>query len=145
MMLPAGFLLAMGMGVLPAADITVRPVQDSTTVLRNPAMGFVFYSDLEYGCDFIFNTPNPRLARYADIAYFRTTWARLEPTEGRYLWNEPKVKALIQGLKDKHVGMAFRVMVQDISGTPAWVLKVDAPEGDDRSGAGTRGMGERVR
>ena len=100
---------------------TLRPVADTTAVLRNPAMGFVTYSDLEYGLDFIVN-PNPKFAANTNIAYFRTKWANLEPTEGSHLWKQPKVKALIQSLKAKHIGMAFRVMVQYESSTPAWVL-----------------------
>jgi hypothetical protein len=109
-------------GGLRAEDTTLRPEQDTTTVLHNPAMGFVTYSDLEYSLDFVVN-PNPKFAAQTNVAYFRTKWANLEPTEGNYLWQQSKVQALIQGLKARHIGMALRVMVQYESATPAWVLE----------------------
>lgn len=119
-------LAALTLSGLFAADTVVLPTQDSTTVLRNPAMGFVTYTGCNKGQfdkpEWIFG--NPRTVRYSNILYLRVGWSALEPSEGNYVWmGSASFKALVQGVKDHRFHMAFRVIVQDESGTPSWVTE----------------------
>jgi len=95
-------------------DITVQPEEDQTSVIRNPAMGWVLYADAF--ADF------PQAAEYwesqdpyagsASIFYVRLPWSQLEPQEGVYAWeNDQNFKDLIQGALDRGLKLAFRVYV----------------------------------
>jgi hypothetical protein len=114
-----GVASPVGEAAASADPILIRPTQDTTTVLRNPAMGFVTYSGCNKG---MFDKPewifgNPRISRYASIVYLRVGWSALEPTEGSYAWvNNSSFKTLIQGVKENRFHLAFRVIAQDESG-----------------------------
>jgi hypothetical protein len=110
---------------LRAADTTVRPAPDSSTVLRNPAMGFVTYTGCNKGQfdkpEWIFG--NPRVLSHCNIIYLRTGWESLEPSEGNYAWkNNESFKAMIRGIRDQHCHLALRVIAQDGECAPKWVL-----------------------
>ena len=88
---------------------------DLTTVLKNPAMGWMMY---EEGWSFQGTRHNKsniytpevfweqmeecKAADYANILYIRMLWKDLEPEEGKYAWiyNE-QYKWYIQKAKDK--------------------------------------------
>ncbi len=95
-------------------QITVQPEEDGTSLLRNPAMGWVMYVDAF--ADF------PRAEEYwssqdpyvdsASILYIRLPWSQLEPQEGLYAWeNDQNFKDLVQGALDRGLKLAFRVYV----------------------------------
>ena len=111
---------------------------DLTSVLRNPAMGWMMY---EEGWSF-----NPRLknniytpevfwqqmeecnaAEYSNILYIRMLWRDIEPEEGKYAWiyNE-KYKWYIQKAKDKGLKLAFRIFFH--GGVPDYVFAAGATQ-----------------
>lgn len=122
--------------VVPApAAITHKdfPI-DTTTVFRNPGMGWLMYVE-EYGENF----PNPAeywktVDPYASKAtglYIRVPWSRMEPTEGHYAWNDdPAFKALIAGAKKRGLKLSFRIFVnsRDVhqQATPEFVFDAGA-------------------
>ncbi|WP_430812901.1 MULTISPECIES: hypothetical protein [unclassified Carboxylicivirga] len=104
---------------------------DTTTLLRNPAMGWMLY---EEGASFLEEAKayDPKVfweemdevdaAAYANILYIRVLWKVMEPEEGKYAWQFNKAyqdyirKAEARGLK-----LAFRIFFDN--GTPDWVYE----------------------
>jgi hypothetical protein len=130
----AVLVLAMTSGGLSAADQVILPTADSTTVLHNPAMGFVTYSGCNRGQfdkpEWIFG--NPLVVKYSNIIYIRVGWSALEPSEGNYAWvGNASFKTLVKAIRDHRFRLTFRVIVQDESGTPGWVL--DAVKADGKN------------
>ena len=87
---------------------------DLTTVLKNPAMGWMMYEEgrsfQEHATRSNIDTPEVfwkqmeecKAADYSNILYIRMLWKDLEPEEGKYEWiyNE-RYKWYIQKAKDK--------------------------------------------
>jgi len=97
-----------------AKDITVRPEEDMTSVIRNPAMGWVLYADAFADfpqADEYWRSQDP-YAGSAAIFYIRLPWSQLEPQEGVYAWEyDRNFKDLVQGALDRGLKLAFRVYV----------------------------------
>lgn len=100
--------------VAPASLITVHPAEVGD-VLYNPGMGF---ADFHFG----FDHP-PSLSQYprSTVAYFRWSWADLEPAEGEY--NFQLVDDVIAQARAKGETLAFRIMTEYERGSPAWLLE----------------------
>ncbi|GHH99939.1 DUF4832 domain-containing protein [Neobacillus kokaensis] len=117
-------------GVPPSNYVKVVPKEDETSIIKNPAMGWVVYLE-EFGSPFpdaktFWNQVDPYLEP-ASILYIRVPWSRLEPTEGHYAWNEDEnYQKLIQMALDRGLKLAFRVFVdsQDshMQATPQFVF-----------------------
>ncbi|MBX3235777.1 MAG: DUF4832 domain-containing protein [Nitrospiraceae bacterium] len=92
---------------------TVRP-REVSDLLYNPGMGF---ADFHFG----FGHP-PSAAEYpkTTVAYFRWSWAELEPEEGRY--NFALVDRVISEAKAKGESLAIRIVSEYKTGTPQWLL-----------------------
>ena len=113
-----------------------------TTVLKNPAMGWMMY---EEGWSFQGTRHNKsniytpevfweqmeecKAADCANILYIRMLWKDLEPEEGKYAWiyNE-QYKWYIQKAKDKGLKLAFRVFFHGVDGVPSYVYEAGATE-----------------
>lgn len=121
---------------LPAAATmsTVNPQRDTTSVLRNPGMGWMTYAE-EFDhaladADEFWDEVGPNSAA-SSVVYLRIPWSRLEPTEGHYAWNEDEnFKSFIKQAKDHGQRLAFRVFVdsQDChqQATPQFVFDAGA-------------------
>ncbi len=120
--------------MLPAADKTVFPAQDTTTVLRNPLMGFHTYYETYEGVwgspDWILDTP--QVAANCSTMYIRTNWKSMEPTEGNCAWlKNAGFKSMVQSVKARGFRLAFRVICQDGNATPQYVLDAVKASGSD--------------
>ncbi len=112
---------------MPKGEHSYQPPYDATSLLKNPAMGWMLYVDAFYH-----DTANPALpdngfpdaAAYwaaqdqsgasalANIQYIRVPWAQLEPSKGHYAWEQDaNFIALIDGARQRHLRLAFRVYV----------------------------------
>ncbi|MEW6720960.1 MAG: DUF4832 domain-containing protein [Thermodesulfobacteriota bacterium] len=97
--------------------VTVRPVEIDD-VLYNPGMGL---ADFHFGAGW--GIPPPSIESYPrqTVAYFRWTWNRLEPSEGRY--NFALVDNVIRRARSKGEALAFRIMSVYKGSTPKWLLE----------------------
>lgn len=93
--------------------ITIHP-REIADILYNPGMGF---ADFHFGFD---HPPEPGTYPRSTVAYFRWSWADLEPAEGQY--NFELIDRTIDQAKAKGERLAFRVMSEYQSGSPAWLL-----------------------
>lgn len=117
-------------------SVDYRP--DLTSVLRNPAMGWMMY---EEGWSFDKNgvyknniyTPevfwkqmeDANAAAYSNILYVRIMWKDIEPEEGKYAWiYDKKYKWYIEQAEKHHLKLAFRVFFH--GGVPDYVYKAGA-------------------
>jgi hypothetical protein len=97
----------------PDPTVTVNPA-GIDEVLYNPGMGFA---------DFHFAWGNPPpIEEYppCTVAYFRWSWADLEPSEGEY--NFAMVDDVIARARAKGEDLAFRIMTEYSAGPPQWLL-----------------------
>src|SRR5215213_1499453 len=110
---------------LARSTITVHP-QESNEVLINPGIGF---ADFHFG----FGRSITR-EEYppSSVAYFRWSWADLEPFEGEY--NFGLVDEIIQQGKAKNETLAFRIMSHYKNGPPQWLLEKGVPFVEETSG-----------
>jgi hypothetical protein len=105
----------LGLAPVTAVErITVTPQEDTTSLLRNPAMGWVLYLDA------VGKYPNAEkywkeldpYARYATIFYHRARWSDYEPEEGKYAWkSDANFRAMLDGARSRGLRLAFRVLV----------------------------------
>jgi hypothetical protein len=96
-----------------SAPVTVRPVEIDE-ILYNPGMGFA---------DFHFGFGHPPPADHyprSTVAYFRWSWADLEPAEGQYAFEF--VDRIIEQAKAKGERLAFRIVAEYEQGSPRWLL-----------------------
>lgn len=111
----------------------VRPTQDTTSVLHNPAMGWVLYLDAvgKYpDAKNLWRDLSP-YAKYATIFYHRARWSDYEPTEGHYAWLEdPNFQQMLQGARQRGLKLAFRIIVNSrdnyAQATPDYVRQAGA-------------------
>jgi hypothetical protein len=96
-----------------AHDVTVFP-KEIHDILYNPGMGF---ADFHFGFG---HPPPPESYPRPTVAYFRWSWAELEPEEGRY--NFALVDEVIAQAKKKGETLAMRIVAEFESGTPRWLL-----------------------
>ncbi|MBU6435842.1 MAG: beta-galactosidase, partial [Nitrospirae bacterium] len=96
----------------PMVTVYPREIKD---VLYNPGIGL---ADFHFG----FGHP-PSTDQYPrqTVAYFRWSWADLEPEEGRYDFDF--VDRIISQAKAKGETLAFRIMTEYKAGSPEWLLQ----------------------
>ena len=122
---------------LPEDNTIVRPVEDQTSFIKNPAMGWVPYmEDLRaldrdfFVAEDYFEELDPYL-QSASILYLRLPWSLLEPSEGQYLWQvDDNFKKIINMALERGLKLAFRINVdsQDYKyqSTPQYVFDAGA-------------------
>ncbi len=93
---------------------TVEPVEIAD-VLFNPGIGL---ADFHFGWG---HPPSPEEYPQQTVAYFRWTWAELEPTEGNY--NYSLIDETIAQAKAKGETLGFRILTDFQAGSPSWLLK----------------------
>ncbi|UEG51656.1 DUF4832 domain-containing protein [Mucilaginibacter daejeonensis] len=97
----------------------VKPNYNRSTVFRNPLNGWVMYAgaDDEKYWDNTYYVPDlgktVKAIDYASACYVRTSWAKLNPSDGVYAWREPNsgLGKLIRGAASRGVPIAFRIVV----------------------------------
>ena len=103
-----------------AGNTTVKITADKTSVLRNPLTGWVMYvsgtADPSY---FDTKISVPDLGKevyvrdYASACYIRTGWKNLNPSKGKYAWEDPSsnIYKLVKRAEELGLPIAFRVVV----------------------------------
>lgn len=127
------------MAIVGAANnVLVRPVYNSTAVLRNPLNGWVMYGKrdaVDAYWDSQFFVPelgrNVKAIDYASACYIRTSWRSLNPSPGVYAWRDlnSQIGKLINGVKTRGLPIAFRIVVDGRDqgeNTPAFVFNAGA-------------------
>jgi len=130
---------AQKMAVVGAANnVLIRPVYNSTAVLRNPLNGWVMYAKrdaIDTYWDSQFYVPelgrNVKAIDYASACYIRTSWRSLNPSPGVYAWRDlnSQIGKLINGVKTRGLPIAFRIVVDGRDqgeNTPAFVFNAGA-------------------
>lgn len=123
-------------------NVDVSFEEDSTSLLRNPAMGWGLYDDANdnvANADQYWKLQDEVARKYASFFYIRWRWSDMEPTEGHYAWlYDNNFKKLIKGAKDRGLKLAFRVYDSGKDniqpGTPAYV-KAAGAEGFEIAGS----------
>ena len=115
---------------------------DTVRVLDNPLNGWVMYLNRNWDGNF-WETQGydrmpadsgrltVRVSDYASVAYLRTSWAAMEPEEGRYFWKDPdsRLAGLVKSVRDRGMKVAFRVVVDGRdqgANTPDYVFEAGA-------------------
>lgn len=126
-------------GKPPENYTTTLPKEDTTSIIKNPAMGWVLYVE-EFGgggntmvnmdAQTYWDTVDPHIDA-ASILYIRVPWSRMEPSEGQYAWNvDENYKKLVKMAQDRNIKLAFRVVIdsQDVhmQATPQFVFDAGA-------------------
>jgi hypothetical protein len=108
-------------GTPTGPTVTVRPTEIDD-ILYNPGMGFA---------DFHGNAPPLDEHPTPTVAYYRWTWAELEPVEGQFEFD--LVDGVIDDAKAKGETLAFRIMTVWQDSSPQWLLDmgVDSVEATD--------------
>lgn len=103
-------------GVTAAPSPTVAKLKwDGESTIRNPGMGWMIYAE-EFGspladAEEFWATVDPHVEE-ASVLYLRVPWSRLEPSEGRYAWDEDEnYQRLVDGARERGLRLAFRVFV----------------------------------
>jgi hypothetical protein len=113
--------------------VTVHPMEDTTGLVRNPAMGWALYIEpggkLPDAADY-WHRVDPYV-KFASILYLRLPWSIMEPEEGKYAWqSNPNYRQLIQGARDRGLQLAFRVVTNSrdsgVSNSPRFVRDAGA-------------------
>ncbi len=117
----------------PAASktVVVQGSKDTTSVLHNPAMGWVYYNTYDRPFPASWWKQNEQQLSLCHIWYWRDSWARLEPEPGHYAWNDdPQFKEYIRQILAHGFHLAFRVIVSShnfsAQATPQWVRDLGA-------------------
>jgi hypothetical protein len=114
--------------------ITIYPTEDTTSLIRNPAMGWGLYDDAGgnvANAENYWAVQDEAAKKYASYFYVRWRWSDMEPEEGKYAWlYNDNFKKLIKGALDRDLKLAFRIYVngQDNikNGTPSYVKDAGA-------------------
>jgi NOL1/NOP2/fmu family ribosome biogenesis protein len=114
--------------------ITIYPTEDTTSLIRNPAMGWGLYDDAGgnvANAENYWAVQDEAAKKYASYFYVRWRWSDMEPEEGKYAWlYNDNFKKLIKGALDRDLKLAFRIYVngQDNikTGTPLYVKDAGA-------------------
>ncbi len=108
------FVASIILGGCASQRVSVSPKQIDD-VLYNPGMGF---ADFHFGFG---KPPSPEQYPRQTVAYFRWSWADLEPEEGVY--NFAFVDGVIRDAKAKGETLAFRIMTDYERASPPWLLE----------------------
>ncbi|MEN8251722.1 MAG: hypothetical protein ABFS32_22575, partial [Bacteroidota bacterium] len=112
-----GLLLVLCLSCKPSNNqlITKSFQADTTSLIRNPGMGWTIYDDagkLVADADEFWEQQDTIARNYATTLYIRWRWSDMEPQEGKYAWNhDPNFQALVQGALDRGLRLAFRVYI----------------------------------
>ncbi len=125
---------AVGQATLKDDQVTIYPTEDTSSLIRNPAMGWGLYDDADgnvANAASYWAAQDIAAKKYASFFYLRWRWSDMEPAEGKYVWlYDDNFKKLIKGAVDRHLKLAFRIYVngQDNSkeGTPLYVKEAGA-------------------
>ena len=93
--------------------VTAHP-REIKDVLYNPGMGL---ADFHFGFE---HPPSTDQYPRQTVAYFRWSWADLEPEEGKYAFDF--VDRIISQAKGKGETLAFRIVTEYKAGSPTWLL-----------------------
>lgn len=89
----------------------IELTEDSTSLLRNPAMGWGIYEELgrkRLSADSYWIQQNGVARKYASFLYIRWMWSDIEPEEGRYAWlYDSQYKKLIEGALARGLKLCF--------------------------------------
>ena len=101
---------------------------NKTSVLHNPAMGWVYYDPGIRHRSISFWKSRAAELKFCNTVYWRGPWSDFEPQRGKYAWQYNKtVIQWLHRVKAMHLRLAFRVIVnsKDFSkpATPLWVKK----------------------
>lgn len=117
---------------------TVKPSYNSSRVLRNPLCGWVMYVGANSSTDYFdteYTVPtlgkSVKIADYASAVYMRTSWAKMNPADGVYAWDDPtsNIYKLIHEAWKRGLPMAFRIVVDGRdqgANTPQFVFDAGA-------------------
>lgn len=113
---------------------TVTFTPDSTSLIRNPAMGWTMYDDANDSvakAAVYWAAQNEAANKYASIFYMRWRWSSMEPEEGKYAWlYDSNFKALVKGALDRGLKLAFSIYIDGQDniqpGTPDYVKQAGA-------------------
>ncbi len=114
---------------------------DRTSVLRNPASGWVLYAaDLNLPDAAAYWKEVDEFVPTASILYIRLPWSLYEPKKGKYAWTQPgNLRNLIEGAKKRGLKLAFRVVLNSKdcrqSAAPGYVREAGAA-GHEEKGEG---------
>lgn len=117
-----------------ARHTTVSLIYDSTSLIRNPAMGWGLYDDANgevQNADLYWKEQDEAARKYASFFYIRWRWSDMEPEEGKYAWlYNDNYKKLIKGALDRGLKLCFRVYENGQDnlrpGTPGFVQQAGA-------------------
>lgn len=120
----------------------VNIVPDTVSVIKNPLNGWVMYMgrtwDSDFGTaqhydEFPADVPGGkvRVTDWCGTAYIRTSWASMEPEEGKYFWNDPdsRLNRLLTEVRSRGLKLAFRIVVDGRDqgqNTPKFVIDAGA-------------------
>lgn len=133
-------------GTVLMGDETYRSVtlgRDSLSVVKNPLNGWVMYLGRSWSKDFGTEqgydswpagedgSMSLRVSDYCGTAYIRTSWAAMEPEEGKYFWNDPdsRLGGLLDEVRRRGMRLAFRIVVDGRDqgqNTPQYVVDAGA-------------------
>ena len=114
------FVLMLSWSILNGQKRSISPnlqttyfKEDTTSLLRNPAMGWGVYDDANtevQNAEEYWKAQDAAARKYASFFYVRYRWSDMEPEEGKYAWlyNE-NYKKLIAGAKQRGLKLCFRV------------------------------------
>ncbi|MHA6765665.1 carbohydrate binding domain-containing protein [Streptacidiphilus sp. PAMC 29251] len=103
------------LSLTPLSDwTTVVPEADSTSVVKNPAMGWQLYMESTSGAFPDAATFWSEVDPYRSVAgelYIRMPWSAFEPTEGHYAWqDDPNFIAIVDGARQRGLRLSFRII-----------------------------------
>lgn len=120
----------------------VNIAPDTVSIIKNPLNGWVMYMGRNWDSDFgkaqhydEFPAAVPggkvRVTDWCGTAYIRTSWASMEPEEGKYFWNDPdsRLNRLLTEVRNRGLRLAFRIVVDGRDqgqNTPRYVLDAGA-------------------
>ncbi len=137
-------MISLSVWALPAHSRgieTHRFEADTVRVLRNPLNGWVMYLNRNWDEDFwtkagydSMQTSEGTIVKvsdYASTAYMRTSWAMLEPEEGKYAWRDKdsRIYRLFKSVFDRGMRMSLRIVVDGRDqgqNTPMYVIDAGA-------------------
>ncbi|WP_424215789.1 RICIN domain-containing protein (plasmid) [Streptomyces sp. BI20] len=107
--------------------LLVTPPRDTSTILRNPAMGWQLYVEKEIPDPETFWNQIGGRDSVASELYIRLPWSQFEPTRGHYAWKEnDDYRRLVEEALRRGLKLAFRITVDsqdtNYSATPDYVF-----------------------
>ncbi|WP_215225016.1 hypothetical protein [Echinicola shivajiensis] len=140
------------------SSMNIEMEPDTTSVLKNPAMGWVMYNEgwelysyYQENFDhlnvdsFWKQMDEVNAHEVSNILYIRAIWSAFEPEEGEYAWeHDPDFIKLIEGAKERNLKLAFRVFHHSGSqvqqATPDYVFEAGAQYEVSKKGSNKRGF-----